>query len=92
MYYFIYKYKFIYIYTSTLTKHMLNTNFKNLTIENKLFAIHRIAFKTNCAKEIVKKVLLRYNPLMDIQKNRIVIHRNSYHKLLREIYKENLLS
>jgi len=71
---------------------MLNTNFKNLTIENKIFAVDRIAFKTNCTKEIVKKVLVRYNPLMDIQKNRIVIHRNSYRKLLREIYKEDLLS
>lgn len=71
---------------------MLNTYYKNLTKENKQFAISRIASKTNFAEEIVRKVLQRYNPPMEIQKNRIAIHRNSYHRLVREIYKENLLS
>jgi len=71
---------------------MLNTYYKNLTQENKLFAIHRIATKNNFEEEIVKKVLLRNNPLMEIQKNRIVINRNSYNRLLKGIYKENLQS
>ncbi|AXT52213.1 hypothetical protein D1818_15710 [Aquimarina sp. BL5] len=71
---------------------MLNTYYKDLTKENKQFAIHRIASKTDFTEEIVKRVLQRYNPLMEIQENRIVINRNSYHKLVREIYKENVLS
>ena len=71
---------------------MLNTNYKNLTKENKQFAIRRIASKTNFAEEIVRKVLIRYNPFMEIQKNRIAIHRNSYRRLVREIYNEAQLS
>ncbi len=71
---------------------MLNTYYRNLTAENQQFAIHRIASKTNFTEEIVKKVLQRYNPLLEIQENRIVINRNSYHKLIREIQKETLLS
>ncbi|MFD2563330.1 hypothetical protein [Aquimarina rubra] len=61
-------------------------------MENKEFAIKRIASKTPFTEEIVKKVLQRYNPLMEIQENRIVINRNSYHKLIREIQKEKMLS
>jgi len=71
---------------------MLNTYYKDLTAEKKQFAIHRIASKTDFTEEIVKKVLERYNPLMEIQENRIVINRNSYHKLIREIHKEYSLS
>ncbi|WP_378179560.1 hypothetical protein [Aquimarina sp. SS2-1] len=71
---------------------MLNTYYKQLTTEKKEFAIKRIASKTNITEEIVKKVLQRYNPLMEIQENRIVVNRNSYQKLIREIQKENVLS
>ncbi|WP_108804805.1 hypothetical protein [Aquimarina sp. Aq107] len=71
---------------------MLNTHYKDLSKENKQFAIHRIATKTLFTIEIVQKVLQRYNPLMEIQQNRIVINRNSYQKLIREIRKEHLLA
>jgi len=71
---------------------MLNSYFKDLTTEKKQFAIHRIASKTDAKEAIVKKVLQQYNPLMDIEKNRVVINRNSYNKLVREIYREKVLS
>ncbi|WP_299182504.1 hypothetical protein [uncultured Aquimarina sp.] len=71
---------------------MLNTHYKDLSKENKQFVIHRIATKTLFTIEIVQKVLQRYNPLMEIQQNRIVINRNSYQKLIREIRKEHLLA
>ncbi|MBW1295864.1 hypothetical protein [Aquimarina litoralis] len=67
---------------------MLNTYYRNLTKKEKQFAIKRIASKTYFTEEIVEKVLKRYNPLMEIKDNRIAIHKNSYHKLVREIYKE----
>ncbi|SEK87236.1 hypothetical protein SAMN04487910_1353 [Aquimarina amphilecti] len=70
---------------------MLNTYYKDLTSENKQFAVYRIASKTLINKEIVQKVLQRYNPLMEIKENRVVINKNSYNKLVREIYKEHLL-
>jgi len=44
---------------------MLNRNYRSLTKENKQFAIRRIASKTNFAEEIVRKVLVRYNPFME---------------------------
>ncbi|AXT57049.1 hypothetical protein J8L88_02385 [Aquimarina sp. MMG015] len=71
---------------------MLNTHYKDLSEENKQFAVHRIAAKTLFTTKIVQKVLQRYNPLMEIQQNRIVINRNSYQKLIREIRKEHLLA
>jgi len=71
---------------------MLNTYYKDLTNENKLFAIHRIASKTYITEEIVQKVLQQFNPMIEIQENRIAIHRHSYHKLVREIYKEDTRS
>ncbi|MHA7056671.1 hypothetical protein ACWGOQ_0005585 [Aquimarina sp. M1] len=71
---------------------MLNTYYKDFTKENKEFVIRRISSRTNFDEKIVEKVLQRYNPLMEIQENRIVINRNSYHKLVREIQKEKMLS
>ncbi|MGY3792243.1 hypothetical protein [uncultured Aquimarina sp.] len=71
---------------------MLNTYYKNLTKENRQLAVQRIAFKTAFTEKIVERVLHRYNPLIEIQKNRVVIHKNSYHRLVREIYKEYLVT
>jgi len=71
---------------------MLNKYYKNLSKEDKEFAIHRIATKTDCEEAIVRKVLQNYNPLMEIKENRVVINRHSYQKLLRQIHQENLFS
>ncbi|MDH7446138.1 hypothetical protein [Aquimarina sp. 2201CG14-23] len=69
---------------------MLNTYFKDLTPTNKQFAIHRIASRNDATEEIVKKVLEHFNPLMDIQKNRVVVHRNAYNKLVKDIRREKV--
>lgn len=67
---------------------MLNSFYKDLTSENRKFAIGRIALKTDTPEEIVKKVLESNNPLMDIQENRVVVNRNAFQRLVREMYKE----
>lgn len=66
---------------------MLTTYYKDLTPENKKFAIHRIASRTYMPEDIVKKVLENRNPLMDIRHNRVVVNRNSYNKLLKEMHR-----
>ncbi|GAA4116470.1 hypothetical protein GCM10022393_17140 [Aquimarina addita] len=67
---------------------MLTTHYKSLKPESKKFAIHRIATRIDTPEHIVKKVLENRNPLMDIRDNRVVVNRNSYNKLLKEIHKE----
>ncbi len=69
---------------------MLNTHYKDLNEKNKKFAIHRIASRIDTTETVVRKVLENRNPLMEIQKNKVVVNRNSYHKLVKEIYTENL--
>lgn len=69
---------------------MLDTHYKDLNEEHKKFAVHRIASRIDMTETIVKKVLESRNPLMEIQKNRVVVNRNSYRKLVKEIYNENL--
>ncbi|OED35962.1 hypothetical protein AB832_05915 [Flavobacteriaceae bacterium (ex Bugula neritina AB1)] len=68
---------------------MLNTYYKDLNKENKQFAVHRIASRIDIAESVVKKVLESFNPLMEIQENRVVVNRNSYNRLVQKIYKEN---
>ncbi len=58
-----------------------------MSADNKKFAIKRIASRINVDEAIVKKALEDFNPLMDIEDNRVVINRNSYHRLVQLIYK-----
>ncbi len=68
---------------------MLNTYYKDLNKENKQFAVQRIASRIEVTEKIVKKVLESFNPLMEIQENRVVVNRNSYKRLVQEIHKKN---
>jgi len=68
---------------------MLNTYYKDLNKESKQFAVKRIASRIDVTENIVKKVLESFNPLMEIQENRVVVNRNSYNRLVQQIFREN---
>ncbi len=67
---------------------MINTYYKKLSEENKEIAVYRIANCTNSSKKIVKKALEINNPVMGIEKNKVVINRYSYDRLYRIIQNE----
>lgn len=89
MYTILYKNIILYIILVLYIKFtvMLNTYYKNLTEENKQFAIHRIASRTDISEASIKRALELKNPLIEIDQNRVVINRNSYSRLLQEARK-----
>lgn len=66
---------------------MLSTYFKDLTEDEKAFAIQRISNRTAFSKSAIKKALENKNPLVKIENEQVVINRNSYRRLIKEAEK-----
>ncbi|MDY8135257.1 hypothetical protein [Aquimarina sp. 2201CG5-10] len=71
---------------------MLDKYYKEFNEEKRKLAIKKIASRTDSEEAIVKKVLEQHNPLMDIKGNQVIVVRNWFNRLVKDIEKAKDLS
>ena len=64
---------------------MLNKNYKNLNPEEKEIAITRVSEYAHVSKEIIQKVLLEMNPVIDIINGKAAFYKNTLLRLHKKI-------
>ncbi|GGX07011.1 hypothetical protein GCM10007384_05620 [Aquimarina muelleri] len=64
---------------------MLNKNYKKLNPEEKEIAITRLSEYAHVSKEIIHKVLLEMNPVLDIIDGKAAFYKNTLLRLYKKI-------
>ncbi|WP_103069168.1 hypothetical protein [Aquimarina sediminis] len=66
---------------------MLNKNYSDLNEKEKEIAINRLSAHIQVSKDIIKKIILKMNPVLSIIDNKTVIHKNTLSRIEKSIKK-----